>query len=63
MADLDLEQIVRGKFDLDVIGHYARPDIFRLLVNTNPQEPVTFWGGDDGGGHAGHVHDHDGEQH
>lgn len=26
MADLDLNDIVRGKFDLDVVGHYARPD-------------------------------------
>ena len=25
-ADLDLDTVVRGKFDLDVTGHYARPD-------------------------------------
>ena len=25
-ADLDLDDIPRGKFDLDVTGHYARPD-------------------------------------
>lgn len=25
-ADLDLDDIIRGKFDLDVTGHYARPD-------------------------------------
>lgn len=25
-ADLDMADIVRGKFDLDVVGHYARPD-------------------------------------
>lgn len=25
-ADLDLDDVVRGKFDLDVVGHYARPD-------------------------------------
>jgi len=35
-ADLDLDDVVRGKFDLDVVGHYARPDIFRLSV-TQPQ--------------------------
>ena len=59
VADLDLDQIVRGKFDLDVIGHSARPDIFRLLVNTNPQVPVSFWG--DGAGEHTHAeaHDHD----
>ena len=26
VADLDLDDIPRGKFDLDVVGHYARPD-------------------------------------
>ena len=33
LADLDLGEIARGKYDLDVAGHYARPDVFRLLVN------------------------------
>ena len=61
VADLDLDQIVRGKFDLDVTGHYARPDIFRLLVNTNPQVAVSFWG-DGAGEHThGHAHDHGAE--
>ncbi len=27
-AELDTDLIVRGKFDLDVAGHYSRPDIF-----------------------------------
>jgi nitrilase len=27
-AELDLDEIVRGKFDLDVAGHYSRPDVF-----------------------------------
>ncbi len=32
-ATLDLDDIARGKYDLDVTGHYARPDIFTLRVN------------------------------
>jgi nitrilase len=32
-ADLDLDEIARGKFDLDVAGHYRRPDVFELRVN------------------------------
>src|SRR5689334_19365700 len=27
-ADLDLDDVARGKFDFDVVGHYARPDVF-----------------------------------
>lgn len=39
-ADLDLTEIARGKYDLDVVGHYARPDVFRLLVNEKPAAAV-----------------------
>ena len=39
-ADLDLKEVARGKFDLDVTGHYARPDLFHLEINEAPQEPV-----------------------
>ena len=31
-ADLDSGEIAEGKFDLDVAGHYARPDVFQLTV-------------------------------
>lgn len=34
VADLDFKEIARGKFDLDVAGHYARPDVFSLNVDT-----------------------------
>jgi len=39
-AELDLTDIQRGKFDFDVAGHYARPDVFSLSVDTSPQEFV-----------------------
>ncbi len=32
-ADLDPGEVAEGKYDLDVAGHYARPDVFRLMVN------------------------------
>ena len=41
-ADLDLADIGRGKFDFDVVGHYARPDVFQLTVNDAPAVPVTI---------------------
>lgn len=33
VADLDLGAIIRGKYDLDVAGHYERPDVFDLKIN------------------------------
>jgi nitrilase len=42
IAELDRAQIVRGKYDLDVIGHYARPDIFQLHVDARAKRPVNI---------------------
>jgi nitrilase len=39
-ADLDLSDVTKAKVDLDVVGHYARPDVFRLYVNNDPCPPV-----------------------
>lgn len=39
-AELDLSDIPRGKYDFDVVGHYARPDVFRLHVDTGQKKPV-----------------------
>jgi hypothetical protein len=33
--------IARSKYDFDVAGHYARPDVFRLHVNEQPMPAVT----------------------
>ena len=40
-AELDLADVVRAKYDFDVVGHYARPDVFQLTVNEQPMVPVT----------------------
>jgi nitrilase len=42
VAEIDRAQIVRGKYDLDVVGHYARADIFQLHVDERPKQPVTI---------------------
>jgi nitrilase len=40
VAEIDPGQIARGKYDLDVVGHYARPDIFQLIVDERKKDPV-----------------------
>jgi len=40
-ADIDLAATVRGKFDFDATGHYARPDIFQLIVDDRPKLAVS----------------------
>lgn len=41
-ADLDMAEVARAKLDLDVVGHYARPDVFQLTVNETPMDPVVL---------------------
>ena len=40
LAEIDLGEIARAKYDFAVVGHYARPDIFQLHVNEKPVPPV-----------------------
>jgi nitrilase len=42
VADLDMNQIAQGKFDFDAVGHYARPDVFSLVVDETAKAPVVF---------------------
>ena len=41
-ANIDLEDAIRGRYDLDVAGHYSRPDVFNLRVNEGEKKPVSF---------------------
>lgn len=46
VAELDRGDIARGKYDFDVVGHYSRPDVFRLHVNEQAQSAVSLSGGE-----------------
>ena len=41
-CDIDREKVGIARRAFDVAGHYSRPDIFKLHVNTRPQSSVAF---------------------
>ena len=36
-ADIDLAEVSRSKMDFDVVGHYARPDVFEIRIKDQPE--------------------------
>ncbi len=40
-AELDLGELARARFDFDATGHYARPDVFTLLVDDRAKPPTS----------------------
>lgn len=46
VAEIDLDEVSRAKLDFDAVGHYARPDVFELKVNTAPMPAVRYSGAD-----------------
>ena len=43
LAELDLSEVAAGLTSLDTDGHYARPDVFELAVDTRAKDGVV-WG-------------------
>ncbi len=39
-ADLDINSLSEGNLFIDTAGHYSRPDVFKLQVNTEPQTQI-----------------------
>jgi nitrilase len=40
-AAIDPDDIIRARYDMDPVGHYARPDIFKLTVDESERPPVS----------------------
>jgi nitrilase len=41
-CEIDLHDLARARMDFDVVGHYARPDVFQLTVDETSRAPVTY---------------------
>ncbi|AGK48934.1 nitrilase domain protein [Burkholderia thailandensis MSMB121] len=42
VAEIDTDDLVRARYDFDVVGHYARPDVFSLSVDERAKRSVEF---------------------
>ena len=42
IVDVDLSQVDASRRLFDPVGHYNRPDIFQLSVDTRRRRPVTL---------------------
>jgi aliphatic nitrilase len=40
IADLDMSLIVKRKRMMDSVGHYARPELLRLVLDNRPARPM-----------------------
>ncbi len=39
-AEIDLNDIVKARYDMDPTGHYSRPDVFKLTVNEQERPAI-----------------------
>ena len=40
-TEIDLDDIIKARYDMDPVGHYSRPDIFKLSVDERERPPTS----------------------
>jgi nitrilase len=40
-SEIDLDDIIKARYDMDPVGHYSRPDIFKLSVDEQERPTVS----------------------
>jgi nitrilase len=43
-APIDLDDIVKARYDMDPTGHYSRPDVFELILNEQERPAISVTG-------------------
>ena len=41
-ASIDLNEVIRARYDMDPVGHYSRPDVFKLIVDEQERPPCSY---------------------
>ena len=41
-ARIDLDDIIKARYDMDPVGHYSRPDIFKLIVDEQERPALSI---------------------
>ncbi|GAB7528270.1 nitrilase [Pseudomonas sp. 3A(2025)] len=41
-AEVDTDELIKARYDFDVVGHYSRPDVFELTVDERSKAGVVF---------------------
>lgn len=42
VAKIDTAELIKARYDFDVVGHYSRPDVFSLNVDERAKRTVNF---------------------
>ena len=43
-AEIDTAELIRARYDFDVVGHYSRPDVFSLHIDERARSGAVFTG-------------------